>query len=68
MELAPRIAVNCMIPGAIQTEEVMTRFNLYDKKNYQARANAIPLGRLGVVEDMCPVADLIINQTTFMTG
>lgn len=68
LELAPKIAVNCMIPGAIQTEEVMTRFDLYDKKNYQARAEAIPLGRLGVVEDMYPVAELLVDQATYITG
>ena len=32
LELAPKIRVNCIIPGLIDTEEVMTRYNLYKKR------------------------------------
>jgi 3-oxoacyl-[acyl-carrier protein] reductase len=68
LELAPRIAVNCVIPGTIKTEEVMTRFDLYNPENYQKRVNTIPLGRMGDVEDIAQMVGFLLNKTTFITG
>jgi NAD(P)-dependent dehydrogenase (short-subunit alcohol dehydrogenase family) len=68
LELAPRIRVNCIIPGRIQTEEVMTRFDLYDRANYEKSAKEIPLGRLGTPEDVVRVARFIIEESDYITG
>jgi len=68
LELAPKIRVNCMVPGFIETEEVMTRHNLYHKENYDKVVNNIPMGRSGTPDDIFKVADFIIEASDYMTG
>jgi 3-oxoacyl-[acyl-carrier protein] reductase len=68
LELAPSIRVNCIIPGFIETEEVMTRYNLYDKTNYDKEVNATPLKRLGTPEDVFKVVHFLINDADYITG
>ncbi|MBE3088724.1 MAG: SDR family oxidoreductase [Actinobacteria bacterium] len=68
LELAPKIRVNCIIPGLINTEEVMTRYNLYDKNNFDNKVNSIPLQRIGTPEDIFKVAYFIINEDTYING
>ncbi len=45
LELAPEIRVNCITPGFIETEEVMTRCSLCNPENLTALINTIPMGR-----------------------
>jgi NAD(P)-dependent dehydrogenase (short-subunit alcohol dehydrogenase family) len=68
LELAPRIRVNCVIPGQMETEEVMTRYNLYDKANYERMVSAIPLKRLGTTEDVFRVVRFIVEESEYITG
>jgi len=68
LELAPRIRVNCIIPGFIETEEVMTRHNYYDQKNYDAAISRIPMGRSGTAEDIFKMAHFIIENSDYITG
>jgi len=68
LELAPRIRVNCIIPGFIETEEVMTRHNYYDEKNYNAAVSRIPLGKSGTPEDIYRMAYFIIENSGYITG
>ena len=68
LELAPRIRVNCIIPGFIATEEVMTRYNLYQEENRAALVNNIPMGRLGKPEDVFKAAEFIVENADYITG
>lgn len=68
LELAPGIRVNCIIPGFIDTEEVMTRYNLYDKDNYETTVHNIPMERLGTPEDVFKAAEFIVEKADYITG
>lgn len=68
LELAPRIKVNCILPGFMNTEEVMERYSLHDKVNYNNVIETIPLERLGTPEDICKVVNFIINESSYITG
>ena len=46
LELAPRIRVNCLVPGSVQTREVIERYQLGDEGLSKELAT-LPLGRLG---------------------
>ena len=67
-ELSPGIMVNCIIPGHIATEEVISRYKLTNKKNKSQEIKNIPMGRLGNTNDVCNLVDYIINKSTFSTG
>jgi NAD(P)-dependent dehydrogenase (short-subunit alcohol dehydrogenase family) len=68
LELAPRIRVNCIIPGFIETAEVMKRCDLYRKENYDAAVSSIPMARMGTADDVFNMADFIIENSTYITG
>jgi NAD(P)-dependent dehydrogenase (short-subunit alcohol dehydrogenase family) len=68
IELAPSIQVNTVTPGFINTEEVMTRFNLNDPDTHAALVGEIPMGRLGTPEDIYRAVDYLIGQASFVTG
>ena len=68
LELAPKIRVNCIIPGLIETAEVMTRYDLYNQDNYRAAISRIPLGRSGTPEDIFRMAYFIIEHSDYITG
>ena len=68
LELAPKIRVNCIVPGYIETEEVMTRFNLDQKENYEAVVSSIPMKRMGTAEDVFSMANYIIGNSSYITG
>jgi 3-oxoacyl-[acyl-carrier protein] reductase len=68
LELAPKIRVNCVIPGQMETEEVMVRYNLHDKGNYERAVGAIPLKRLGTTEDVFRVVRFIVEDSDYITG
>ena len=68
LELSPGIMVNCIIPGHIATEEVISRYKLSNQKNTSQEIQKIPMGRLGRTNDVCNLVDYIINKSTFSTG
>ncbi len=68
LELAPRIRVNCVTPGYIATEEVVERYQLHKKENYEQAISAIPLGALGTPEDIFRMVDFLVNESTYITG
>ncbi len=67
LELAPRIRVNCLVPNAIRTREVMERYNLGSKKGLEKELATMPMGRLGEFEDVNHMVECIINAK-FSTG
>ncbi len=68
LELAPAIRVNCVFPGRVQTEEVVTRLNLHDPATRDAVVKAIPLGRLGEPGDICRMIRFLIEESDYITG
>ncbi len=67
-ELAPAIAVNCVVPGFMETEEVMERFNLYDPDRRRDMENRVPQGRLGTTADIFRMTSFLVNEATYITG
>jgi len=68
LELAPKIRVNCIIPGLIETEYVVMRARLDRKENYDAMTSRIPMGRLGTPDDMFKMAEFLVENSTYVTG
>jgi NAD(P)-dependent dehydrogenase (short-subunit alcohol dehydrogenase family) len=68
LELAPRIRVNCVIPGLINTEEVMIRHHLDDQEHFDQWMRAIPLGRIGTPEDVCKMVHFLLCDGDYITG
>ena len=68
LELAPKIRVNCIIPGFMETEEVLTRYDLHRKENYDAAVASIPMLRMGVPDDIFKMADFIVENSAYITG
>ena len=68
LELAPKIRVNCILPGTLNTEEVMMRYNLYDPGNLERRLSTIPMGRLGTTEDIYRAVRFLVKDADYITG
>lgn len=69
LELAPKIRVNTVIPGLTQTDETVMRFGLSDPQTRLAREAQIPLGRIGLPEDVAgAVAMLLSDEAAFING
>ena len=68
LELAPKIRVNCIVPGFVKTEEVMTRYDLHRKKNYDTTVASVPLARMGTADDIFIMADFIVEDSAYITG
>ena len=68
LELAPKIKVNTVMPAFIDTKEVLIRYNLGIKENYENMIDSIPLKRLGNNDDIIKVINFIINESSFITG
>jgi len=68
LELAPKIKVNCVIPGIIGTEYVMMRGKLDRKENYDAAVSRIPMGKLGTTDDMFKMVEFLIEDSNYITG
>lgn len=67
-ELAPKIAVNCIMPSFVTTDEVMKRYNLHDKDTYEKLVSTIPQGRLGTNDDVTKTVLFILEQSSYITG
>ena len=66
-ELAPRIRVNCLIPGSIKTREVIDRYHLETEEGLQAEIATLPLDRLGELDDVVKMVECIVDAK-FTTG
>ncbi len=67
LELAPRIHVNCLIPGSFQTEEVVERYNLDTQEGIEKVLKHIPLGKLGNLDDFTRIVCTMI-ESEYITG
>lgn len=69
LELAPRIRVNCLIPGMIETAELVRRFGLEDAERRARVVDEIPSGRIGSVEDIADALEFLVTaQSSYLTG
>jgi 3-oxoacyl-[acyl-carrier protein] reductase len=68
LELAPKIKVNCVTPGWIETEEVVERYQLQVEENYRQAVAAVPLGKLGTPEDVSRMIEFLVCESTYITG
>lgn len=69
LELAPSVRANVIVPGTIETEEVMTRLHLNDPGMLEKRLGTIPAGRLGHPEEVAEVvAFLVSDRASYITG
>ncbi len=66
-ELAPRIQVNCLTPGQVDTPEVRTRYQLDRPEELEKVVSGIPMGRIGALEDVTHMVDNILGAR-FTTG
>lgn len=64
-ELAPRVRVNGIAPGIVRTELARAIW----ENNEDRVASHIPLGRIGEVEDIAPIALLLLSDAgSWITG
>jgi 3-oxoacyl-[acyl-carrier protein] reductase len=68
LELAPKIMVNTVTPGYIKTDEVIIRRQLYIKENLEKAISSIPIGRLGIPEDIFNAVYSVVDKMTYITG
>lgn len=62
LELAPKVRVNCIIPGFTRTSETEARYQLADPQNVEFKANSIPLGRIGTPEDIANAVSFMLSD------
>jgi|TARA_B100000586_G_scaffold256467_1_gene219349 NAD(P)-dependent dehydrogenase (short-subunit alcohol dehydrogenase family) len=67
LELAPRIRVNCLVPGSVRTREVIDRYDLETDDGLEKELATLPMGRLGEFEDIIHMVQSIIDAK-FTTG
>jgi len=69
VELAPRIAVNCVAPGWVDTEMSRDALDRDGGAGRRAIERGIPVGRVGSAEDIAgPIVFLCSDLARFMTG
>jgi NAD(P)-dependent dehydrogenase (short-subunit alcohol dehydrogenase family) len=66
-ELAPRIRVNCLVPGSIKTREVIDRYDLETEEGLQKELATLPMGRLGEFSELIKMVECIV-EAEFTTG
>ncbi len=67
LELAPRIRVNCLVPGSVRTREVIERYDLETDAGLAKELATLPMGRLGEFEDITNMVHCMVNAK-FTTG
>ncbi len=68
-ELAPAVRANVLVPGLIETGEVITRLHLEDPAVLESRLAGIPMGRMGRPEEAAEsVAFLVSDEASYITG
>lgn len=68
LELAPRIRVNVVTPGRIETEELRSRYRLDDPQNALRLTQEIPLQRLGTPENVAEMIAFLVTDGRYITG
>ncbi len=69
LELAPRIRVNCLIPGMTETDELRTRFRLDDPEHRASVLTEVPQHRIGTVDDIADALEFLVSPaSSYMTG
>ena len=68
LELAPRIRVNTVTPGRIDTEELRTRYHLDDAQNRARLEQDVPLKRLGEPEEIAGMITFLVTTGQYITG
>jgi 3-oxoacyl-[acyl-carrier protein] reductase len=66
-ELAPRIRVNTVTPGRIDTEEVRVRYQLTESQNKARFEKEVPMQRMGTSEEVAEILYLA-NAGQYITG
>jgi acetoacetyl-CoA reductase/3-oxoacyl-[acyl-carrier protein] reductase len=67
-ELAPRIRVNTVTPGRIDTEELRGRYQLADAKNKSRLEQEVPLQRLGTPDEVAEMILYLASAGQYITG
>jgi 3-oxoacyl-[acyl-carrier protein] reductase len=67
-ELAPRIRVNTVTPGRIDTEELRGRYQLADAKNKSRLEREVPLQRLGTPDEVAEMILYLASAGQYITG
>jgi acetoacetyl-CoA reductase/3-oxoacyl-[acyl-carrier protein] reductase len=68
LELAPRIRVNVVTPGRIDTAELQTRYRLDDERNRQRLEQDVPLQKLGKPADVAAMIVFLVTAGQYITG
>lgn len=68
MELAPKIRVNTVTPGFIDTEEVRERYQFDDEHNRKRFEQDIPLERMGEPDDIASMILFLVKNGNYITG
>lgn len=63
LELAPRVRVNCLVPGMTETEELVTRFDLREETARSRVLAEIPQARLGQPDDIAAALEFLVGPT-----
>jgi NAD(P)-dependent dehydrogenase (short-subunit alcohol dehydrogenase family) len=69
LELAPKIRVNCVIPGSIWTEETEKRYGYLDPAQRHAKEEQIPLQHIGTPEEVADVVSFLLShESRYING
>ena len=68
LELAPRIRVNTVTPGWIDTDEVSKRYQLDDVQIKEKIEQGIPMKRLGTPDDVAGTILFLVSSGQYITG
>jgi NAD(P)-dependent dehydrogenase (short-subunit alcohol dehydrogenase family) len=68
LELAPRIRVNTVTPGRIDTEEVRERYKLDDPQNKTRFEQDVPLLRMGKPDEIAGMITYLVSSGQYITG
>ncbi|WP_326809734.1 SDR family oxidoreductase [Streptomyces scopuliridis] len=69
LELAPRVRVNCLIPGNTETDELVERFNLNDPDARRGMLDEIPQRRIAAPEEIANALEFLVSpNSAYMTG
>jgi acetoacetyl-CoA reductase/3-oxoacyl-[acyl-carrier protein] reductase len=68
LELAPRIRVNTVTPGRIDTEELRERYQLEDVQKKSKLEQEVPMKRLGTPADVAGMILYLVSSGPYITG